>query len=252
MTKDALDPRERFSATVSDYRRFRPDYPQALLDWIVETGRLSAGDIVVDVGCGTGISSRQLAAFGLRVIGVDPNATMLSAAREQGGDIDYRQGEGESLPLREEELGAVAAIVGGQSFHWLDLERAWPHWRACLTSDGVVVPFWNLRDHQQPFMASYEALLCKHCPDYKRVGAEPRARAIMASPPWSEGDRHEVPHHQDLDRDAFHGRVWSSSYVRHGLVDREAFEDALTQLFDAHQREGIVRFTYLATAVIGR
>ncbi|MCA9621725.1 MAG: class I SAM-dependent methyltransferase [Myxococcales bacterium] len=246
-----MDPRERFTATVDDYRRHRPDYPEALIDWIVEDGGLSRGDRVVDLGCGTGISSRQLAARGLAVIGVDPNEAMLEAARSQGGGVTYLRGDGETLHL---DPPKVQAIVGGQSFHWLDLDRALPRFRELLAPGGRVIPFWNLRDASQPLMAAYEALLLRRCPEYARVGAEPRAEALMAHPrirdrPEADLRQHVVPHHQRLDREGFFGRVWSSSYVRHDVKDPEAFDAALAALFDEHQEDGMVRFDYRAIAL---
>lgn len=65
-----MDPRDRFSQTVEDYRRYRPDYPAALFDWIEQHAELEVGSVVVDIGCGTGISS-HLASRGWRTIGVD-------------------------------------------------------------------------------------------------------------------------------------------------------------------------------------
>jgi len=49
-----------------------------------------AGRDVLDAGCGTGYLSRQLAARGARVIGVDLSPNMIDIARRRGGDIDFR------------------------------------------------------------------------------------------------------------------------------------------------------------------
>jgi len=253
-----MDPRERFTATVEDYRRHRPSYPGGLFDWMLADAELEPGDVVVDVGCGTGISSRQLAARGLRVIAIDPNLAMLTAAQEEGGEgITWVHGDGETLPIDEVVEAPVAAILGGQSFHWLDLERALPRFREVLREGGRIIPFWNLRDASKPLMAAYELLLLRHCPEYARVGAEPRAERLMMYPGLVDRRMHSIPHHQRFDHDGFFGRVWSSSYVRHGVTDREAFDAALDELFDRWSREapddtgggGTVTFDYLATAV---
>ena len=51
---------------------------------------LSAGDDVLDIGCGNGVLSRRLAALGARVTGIDFSSELITLARRRGGDIDYR------------------------------------------------------------------------------------------------------------------------------------------------------------------
>ena len=46
----SVDPRQRFTSTVEDYRRYRPDYPPALCDWIASEYRLGPSARVLDVG----------------------------------------------------------------------------------------------------------------------------------------------------------------------------------------------------------
>ncbi|MFK7985847.1 MAG: trans-aconitate 2-methyltransferase [Sandaracinaceae bacterium] len=241
-----MDPRARFTATVDDYRRYRPDYPSAFFEaWCERTG-LEAGARVIDLGCGTGIASRQLAAHGFEVTGIDPNPAMLEAAREEGGGVRYEEGDAETLAVPE----PVDAIVGGQCFHWVDLGRALPVMRAALRPGARMLAFWNLRDGRDPFMAAYEALLVRHCPEYLSVGAEPRARAVASDPGLRNREEFERAHHQVLDRDGFAGRVWSSSYVRHSVEDATAFDREVGALFEAHQAGGEVRFCYRTWGVL--
>ena len=66
-----------------------------------------------------------------------------------------------------------------------------------------------------------------------------------------DAERAFFPHWQPLSRDAFFGRIWSSSYVRNSVTEeqRASFDEALGALFDAHEREGEVRFVYRTMAV---
>lgn len=84
-----MDPRQRFSATAVDYDQHRPDYPDALLRFLLGE---APGRRAVELGSGTGILSRQLAAAGFAVTGVEPNATMREAAARHGGSPVYRAG----------------------------------------------------------------------------------------------------------------------------------------------------------------
>ncbi len=73
-----MDATDRFSELVEDYVRYRPDYPQALLDLMEPACR------VVELGAGTGILSRQLLARGHRVTAVEPNGPMREACQHPG------------------------------------------------------------------------------------------------------------------------------------------------------------------------
>ena len=241
---EGVDSRRRFSATVEDYRRYRPNYPDALIDWIAQQTGARPGETLVDIGCGTGISARQLAERGYRVIGIDPNEDMLRAAKGESGeaDIDYILADAEEFDIGERR---VRAIVGGQSFHWFDLDRAVPHFRDVLGDRAKrIVAFWNLRDLRAPLMAAYEALLEERCPEYADVGAEARVHRLSEHPALRDVRRAEFPHGQSLDHAGFRGRVWSSSYVIRSVTAPEPFNRALDVLFERHARDGRVHFTY--------
>lgn len=63
--------------------------------------RLPAGARILDVGCGFGRHSIELAQRGYTVTGIDPAAAMIAAAQEQaaaaGVSVDFRQARGEEF-----------------------------------------------------------------------------------------------------------------------------------------------------------
>ena len=67
---------ERFTGLATIYGQARPTYPQELVRWCLE--QAPAPGLIVDLGCGTGISTRLFASTGHPVIGIDPNADMLA------------------------------------------------------------------------------------------------------------------------------------------------------------------------------
>jgi 2-polyprenyl-6-hydroxyphenyl methylase / 3-demethylubiquinone-9 3-methyltransferase len=80
-------------------------------DGIVKDWR---GMSVLDLGCGGGFMAEALARRGAKVIGIDPSAPAIEAAREhaaaEGLDIDYRVASGEDLPLSDGSLDCVVAV----------------------------------------------------------------------------------------------------------------------------------------------
>jgi 2-polyprenyl-6-hydroxyphenyl methylase / 3-demethylubiquinone-9 3-methyltransferase len=69
---------------------------------------------ILDIGCGAGILSEPLARMGAEVVGADPSAANIAAAKqhaEQAGlAIDYRATTIEALAVRDERFEAVLAM----------------------------------------------------------------------------------------------------------------------------------------------
>ena len=83
---------------------------------VVEQAALSAGEDVLDLGCGTGNAALLAAARGARVVGVDGAPRLLSVASEraqgQGLALDLRQGDLLTLPIEDAAADAVLSVFG--------------------------------------------------------------------------------------------------------------------------------------------
>ncbi len=243
------DPRARFSDVAGDYALYRPTYPSAAVDWIARRSGVPAGGRIVDLGCGTGISARLFAARGFSVTGVDPNEEMLARARAAGGGPRYVGGEAARTGLPDASADLATAA---QAFHWFDLAATQRELRRLLVPSGRCAAFWNVRA-STPLFDEYEALLRRLCPEYLRL---PRPAgtiaALEALPGVSRIERADFTQEQSADREAFFGRVRSSSYVAHGVADRAAFDAELGELFERHARGGRVTLVYETKALLFR
>jgi SAM-dependent methyltransferase len=235
-------PQRRFSRTVEHYRRHRPAYPDALVDWIV--ARLPASARAADVGAGTGIFSRQLAARGLDVIGVEPNADMRAAAERDGG-AQYRAGEATALDLPRK---SVDLVIAAQAFHWFPLEPTLAEWRRVVRDEGWCGVVFNLRA-PTPFADAYQQWL-DQLREYRVAPKGSDALRVLEAR-LSACETFAVEHVQSLDRDAFMGRALSSSYVAHA-DDQAGIRVQLEALFDRHRQDGRVAFVYRAVARLWR
>jgi ubiquinone/menaquinone biosynthesis C-methylase UbiE len=241
----ADDPRERFSGAAGRYARFRPSYPDALVDWVVDDAGLRPGDHVADVGCGTGLFSRLLAARRLDVVGIDPNEDMLAEARATGGGPRYLHGEAADTGLGPASVGLVTVA---QALHWIPLDPALGEFARILGPRGRVAAVWNLRGTGR-FMDAYDAILRRFSREYGTIESwEETLERLRAHPRAQAGRDFETENAQSFDLEGLLGRAWSSSYVFRGVLDREGFDAALGELFAAHSRDGTVRFGYRAVA----
>ncbi len=107
----------RFSGFADLYDAQRPSAPQRLGPLIARYAG-TARPVVVDLGSGTGLSSRWAAAWAARVIGVEPNGDMraVAVARETPG-VEYVAGSGHATGLPDDSADVVLAV---QAMHWME------------------------------------------------------------------------------------------------------------------------------------
>ncbi len=247
-----MDPTSRFTGLADVYARSRPDYPKDALDFIVAHCRLGAGAIVVDVGCGTGISSRLLAERGLRVIGIEPNADMRQrAAGERGaGNAEYRAGRAEATGLPDT---CADAVVAAQSAHWFKLDAAFAEFHRILKPGGWVVLIWNERDETDVFTAAYGDVI-RSTPGAAALEAMRQAAGepLLTCPLFAEAQRTVFAHAQVLDEAGMIGRALSVSYAPREPADIERYKSALQAVFARFQQEGQVVLRYCTTVYAGQ
>src|SRR5437867_1114708 len=82
MRRLAQERSKLFDQEAERYDRCRPAYPRVVIDELLSSE--PAGLDVLDVGCGTGIASRQMAEQGASVLGVEVAPRMAEIARNHG------------------------------------------------------------------------------------------------------------------------------------------------------------------------
>ncbi|ROQ68087.1 methyltransferase family protein [Streptomyces sp. 840.1] len=144
-TPDPVPPRAlSFDRAAAQYGAARPGYPDALLDAVEElAGRPLRGARTLDVGAGTGISTRRLHGRGAAVVAVEPGPGMAAELRRTLPDVPLVRGDGNRLPF----AGASADLITyAQSWHWTDPARSAPEAMRVLRPGGALALWWNVAD----------------------------------------------------------------------------------------------------------
>lgn len=114
---------DRFSGFADCYDKYRPAPPAVIVDILSQLAQVSRPAMVVDLGCGTGLSTRLWLGHADRIVGVEPNADMrrqaaASTAGLVGADaVEYRQGTSSQTGLPD---GCADVVTCSQSFHWME------------------------------------------------------------------------------------------------------------------------------------
>ncbi len=241
------NPTERFTYLADVYARYRPGYPSAAVDFILERCSLRPGSHLADVGCGTGISSRLFASRGLNVIGIEPNGPMRTEAEKATHSnselqVSYQQGTAESTGLPEATCDAVLAA---QSFHWFDPEPTYREFRRILKPDGWVILVWNERDEADPFTLDYSEVIGQF-PDTPRTESMryTAGNTLFATTEFQDARKDLFANQQVVDEEGLIGRAFSASYAPREPEAVEQVTQKLRAVFRKHQNGGAVAIRY--------
>ena len=125
----------RFDGFSDIYESSRPTLPRQMFEILKKYK--SSIETIVDIGCGTGLSTKVCEEFADRVIGIDPSEDMLKQAKRKENDkIKFIQGYGENTTLSD---SVADIVICAQSFHWMKKDETLNEVYRILKPNGIFV-----------------------------------------------------------------------------------------------------------------
>jgi trans-aconitate methyltransferase len=118
-----------------------------------------AGERILDIGCGTGQLTSQIAASGALVTGIDSSAEMIRQAREKYPNLRFEVGDARDIHVAE----TLDAVFSNAALHWIrEPERvAASVWRVLAPGGRFVAEFGgkgNIRSVIGAFRRAFPAM----------------------------------------------------------------------------------------------
>ena len=192
------------------YDRYRPQPALALLDLLPPLAGVDRPRLVIDLGSGTGLSTRFWAERAEEVVGVEPNAAMRAFAERvtDSPNVRYVDGSGGETGLR---AACADLVTASQSLQWMRPERVFPEIHRVLRRGGVFcayeyyvlqTPLWEPEAEWERVLARKRELRAKLALDeneqrwpvsrerLEESGAFRRIRElVLHNVEWGDGDR---------------------------------------------------------------
>ena len=140
-SRDLIERSEYSRAGFADrYDSARPAPPAALLDLLCRLACVERPTLVVDLGSGTGLSSRVWRERAGRVVGIEPNAQMLAraVAGTEAANIAFVEGYSNATGVED---GAADIVTCAQSLHWMEPGETFAEAARILRPGGVFAAY---------------------------------------------------------------------------------------------------------------
>ena len=199
------------------YLRGRPSYPAEAAERILDHFGRRAGQLVADLGTGTGQLSCPLAQRHVPVVAIDPVLEMLRNIPERVRSV---VATAQSLPFASR---TVSAITVGNAFHWFAATEALEEMHRCLRPDGMLALVWNERDERVGWVRRHSEIVDAHEGDAPRFKTMAWKSVVDEYPRFAEVAAFEV------------ANPWPTT--RSGLVDRMLSTSFIAALPDAPRKE---------------
>lgn len=266
MSNSDTTPLNRFSDRAADYVKYRPSYPTAAIDKILQGLSSPSQLVAADIGAGTGISSRLLAERKIKVVAIEPNEAMRKAAFSDQ-EVEYRDATAEATGLPDASVDLVTCF---QSFHWFDVETTLLEFHRILKSSGRLALIWSFGDNSDSFTAKYNRIvmqatkpsnskyyqenklnslvqLSAYLLKYRRALQQWRFRYLSAFVGVLRG----IPDKQELDLAGLIGLARSYSIVSLDEPVQQQLQTDLQQLYQSNcDRNGRVFLSYRTIVLI--
>lgn len=131
---------ERFTGFADVYDKYRPEPPTILASILTQLAQTRYPKLVVDLGSGTGLSTRYWADTAEQVIGIEPTLDMRRQAEVQteAKNVSYQEGYSHRTGLPDQ---CAQIVTCSQSLHWMEPQSTFEEAARILLPGGVFAAF---------------------------------------------------------------------------------------------------------------
>jgi SAM-dependent methyltransferase len=242
----------RFTGRVANYVKYRPSYPEAILDLLEKEIDFDQQKDVADIGSGPGKLSKLFLNNDNLVYGVEPNDEMREAGEKLMKDYINFISINATAEFTALADHSVDLIVSGQAFHWFDSDKAKVEFLRISKPGGYVVLMWNKRDTEaSEFMQEYDLLVREFCTEY--IPEDGIDESVLNRFYGVRNFRRaNFRNLQTFDFTGLKGRLLSASYApAEGHGNKEMIKK-LKEIFDKYNKGGYIKFIYNTKVYFGK
>ena len=149
---------EKYAKNMSLFTAFSGQVPL-----LIEMGDISSKATILELGCGPGDVSNQLAKFADRVVGIDFSEKMINVAKSRFADIEFQTADAEQQPFSDNSFDVV--VSNYTAHHFARPQQVFEEAKRVLKPNGRVVVVMPIQREQVSFASVMSAIFEEISPD---------------------------------------------------------------------------------------
>lgn len=144
MDFDVKKESEMFDKAAEYYDKFRPGYPNEIIEAMVMHTKLSKDSKTLEIGAGSGKATDFFKDYGFSIRCIEPGENLVKNGQikfKHYSNIKFECGRFEELKQDNEKYDVIFAA---QSFHWVPQPIGYQKCAEMLKESGYLAPFWNM------------------------------------------------------------------------------------------------------------
>jgi len=236
-----------WSGKAEAYDVYRPQSPPVLIDILTQLAHIQRPQLIVDLGCGTGLSTRMWAERAEHIVGIEPNADMRQQAEvstaklSSAKNITYQDGLSTQTHLPSNSADIVTC---SQALHWMEPEPTFAEIARILRPGGIFAAYdydlpltihWEAEQSENMVMARFRTLRSERELDHnvQSWSKEKHLERMQASDLFRYTKEITLHNVEYGNADRFIGMVisWGSfRYLKQGVTEQELSIDQLKEV----------------------
>lgn len=241
----------KFTDRADNYEKFRPSYPKAAIDHILDLSEKKT-NIIADIGSGTGKLTQLLLERGQTVYAVEPNSEMRAEAEKKLGKYKNFHSLNKAAENTSIKANSVDLILCAEAYHWFDNENTRMEFKRILKPQGMVVLLWNMVGNS-PYNGEIGELNSKYAKkdslEVAVVSKEERVKHL-----FGEGNYKKLEFENNFleSYEAMLGGFLSASFApQPGEENYIEYENGLKDVFDRYSRDDMIEAKFITTCFYG-
>jgi hypothetical protein len=228
-----------FGTAAETYERFRPGYPDEVVDrTLAYAGRPVA--TAVEIGAGTGKATRAFASRGISIVALEPDPEMYAVLQRETAGLPVSTVR---TTFEEYHGPRTRLLYAAAAWHWTEASTRWTHAAGLLEPGGVLALFGSQLRIADPDLetAARDAIGERLDDSAFRRGPQAsvgwRVDDIEGSGLFEEVESHEVGREVVVPQKEYVGHLSTlSAYLRLPAEDRREVLRRITELVPAQVR----------------